>query len=121
MKGIILGYSKRDMLDRLDKISDFAQIHEYMHQPIRTYSTGMLMRLAFATAIQSEPDILLIDEVDKASNNELFLSFLGLLRDKFLLAVDELDYTFHSVILVGVHDIKNLNCLVIKFGAGSRI
>ncbi|MCY6354185.1 AAA family ATPase [Clostridium sp. ZS2-4] len=52
--------------------------------------------------------ILLIDEVDKASNNELFLSFLGLLRDKFLLAVDGLDYTFHSVILVGVHDIKNL-------------
>ncbi len=52
--------------------------------------------------------VLLIDEVDKASNNELFLSFLGLLRDKFLLAVDELDYTFHSVILVGVHDIKNL-------------
>ena len=52
--------------------------------------------------------ILLIDEVDKASNNELFLSFLGLLRHKFLLAVDDLDYTFYSVILVGVHDIKNL-------------
>jgi len=52
--------------------------------------------------------ILLIDEVDKASNSELFLSFLGMLRHKFLLAVDELDYTFYSVILVGVHDIKNL-------------
>jgi len=52
--------------------------------------------------------VLIIDEVDKASNNELFLSFLGLLRDKFLLAVDDLDYTFHSIVLAGVHDIKNL-------------
>lgn len=52
--------------------------------------------------------ILLIDEVDKASNNQLFLSFLGMLRNKYILASDEIDYTFHSVILAGVHDIKNL-------------
>ena len=58
--------------------------------------------------------ILLIDEVDKASKYELFLSFLGMLRDKFLLAVDDLDYTFHSVILVGIHDIKNLKLKVRK-------
>ena len=52
--------------------------------------------------------LLLIDEVDKSSNNQLFLSFLGLLRNKFLLAQEEMDYTFKSVILAGVHDIKNL-------------
>jgi hypothetical protein len=52
--------------------------------------------------------ILLIDEVDKASNNQLFLSFLGMLRNKYIMANDELDYTFHSVILAGVHDVKNL-------------
>jgi hypothetical protein len=52
--------------------------------------------------------ILIIDEVDKASNNQLFLSFLGMLRNKYIMANDELDYTFHSVILAGVHDVKNL-------------
>lgn len=52
--------------------------------------------------------VLIIDEVDKASNNQLFLSFLGMLRSKFLSASEDLDYTFHSVILAGVHDVKNL-------------
>lgn len=55
-----------------------------------------------------KPVLLMIDEVDKSSNNQLFLSFLGMLRDKYLLARDGLDYTFHSVILAGVHDVKNL-------------
>ena len=55
-----------------------------------------------------KPVVLLIDEVDKASNNQLFLSFLGMLRNKYILASDDMDYTFHSVILAGVHDVKNL-------------
>lgn len=54
------------------------------------------------------PVVLIIDEVDKASNNQLFLSFLGMLRNKYILANDDMDYTFHSVILAGVHDVKNL-------------
>ncbi len=52
--------------------------------------------------------VLFIDEVDKTSNNELFLGFLGLLRDKYLGALDERDVSFHSVILAGLHDVKNL-------------
>ena len=52
--------------------------------------------------------ILMIDEVDKSSNNQLFLSFLGMLRSKYLLRNAGKDYTFHSVILAGVHDIKTL-------------
>ncbi|MFA9397436.1 MAG: AAA family ATPase [Clostridiaceae bacterium] len=52
--------------------------------------------------------ILMIDEVDKSSNNQLFLSFLGMLRNKYLLRNEGLDYTFHSVILAGVHDVKTL-------------
>lgn len=55
-----------------------------------------------------KPIILLIDEVDTASNYELFLSFLGMLGNKYIFADDDMDYTFHSVILAGVHDIKNL-------------
>nr|WP_206155003.1 AAA-like domain-containing protein [Clostridium muellerianum] len=52
--------------------------------------------------------VLMIDEVDKSSNNQMFLSFLGMLRNKYLLRNEGLDYTFHSVILAGVHDIKTL-------------
>ncbi|KIS24013.1 MAG: AAA family ATPase [Clostridium botulinum] len=52
--------------------------------------------------------VLIIDEVDKSSNNQLFLDFLGMLRSKYLLRNEGRDYTFHSVILAGVHDIKTL-------------
>jgi hypothetical protein len=52
--------------------------------------------------------VLMIDEVDKSSNNQLFVSFLGMLRSKYLLRNEGLDYTFHSVILAGVHDVKTL-------------
>ncbi len=55
-----------------------------------------------------EKVVLFIDEVDKSSNNQLFLSFIGMLRDKYLLAKRGKDTTFHSVVLSGVHDIKNL-------------
>ncbi|ENK0837894.1 AAA family ATPase [Clostridium botulinum] len=50
--------------------------------------------------------VLMIDEVDKSSNNQLFLSFLGLLRNKYLLRNVGKDYTFHNVVLAGVHDVK---------------
>ncbi len=52
--------------------------------------------------------VLMIDEVDKSSNNQLFLDFLGMLRNKYLKRREEGEYTFYSVILAGVHDVKNL-------------
>lgn len=52
--------------------------------------------------------VILIDEVDSSSNHQLFLEFLGMLRKKYLQTHAGLDFTFHSVILVGVHDIKTL-------------
>lgn len=52
--------------------------------------------------------VLMIDEVDKSSNNQLFLDFLGMLREKYLRYKEGEDSTFHSIILVGVHDVKSL-------------
>ncbi|HLP58037.1 MAG TPA: hypothetical protein VK186_04370 [Candidatus Deferrimicrobium sp.] len=52
--------------------------------------------------------MLMIDEVDKSSNNQLFLDFLGMLRNKYLKRDKPGEFTFHSVILVGVHDVKTL-------------
>jgi len=56
----------------------------------------------------SKKIILIIDEVDKSSNNQLFVNFIAMLRDKYLKADEGKDFTFHSVILAGVHDVKTL-------------
>ena len=60
--------------------------------------------------------VLMIDEVDKTSNNEIFLHFLGMLRNKFLAREDAQHDTFHSVILAGVYDIKNIKLKMINEG-----
>jgi len=60
--------------------------------------------------------VLMIDEVDKTSNNFIFLKFLGMLRDKYLRRNEGNDYSFQSVILAGVYDIKNLKLKMIQAG-----
>ncbi len=62
LNGIIKGYCKEEMDIRLDKIISFADIGEYIYQPVKTYSSGMFARVAFAVAINVNPDILIIDE-----------------------------------------------------------
>ena len=61
-QGAIMGVPKETMARRFDEIAAFADIGEFIDQPIRTYSSGMYVRLAFATAIHVEPEILVIDE-----------------------------------------------------------
>ena len=61
--------------------------------------------------------VLMIDEVDQASNHRVFLNFLGILRDKFIERSKGKDFTFHSVILVGVYDVKNIKLKMIQSGA----
>lgn len=60
--GILLGYSKEEIEARLDRILSFADIGDFIHQPVRTYSSGMFVRLAFAVAVNIEPEILIVDE-----------------------------------------------------------
>lgn len=63
ISGVISGLTRREVDERFDAIVDFAEIGEFIESPLRTYSTGMQMRLAFAVAAHTSPDILLIDEV----------------------------------------------------------
>ena len=63
ISGVISGLTRRQVLERFDSIVDFAELAAFIDSPLRTYSTGMQMRLAFAVAVHIEPDILLIDEV----------------------------------------------------------
>jgi len=61
-QGNLMGYSKEEMDDKLDAILDFADIGEFIYQPVKNYSTGMYVRLAFACSINVEPEIFIIDE-----------------------------------------------------------
>jgi ABC-type polysaccharide/polyol phosphate transport system ATPase subunit len=63
INGIMLGLSKRDVTRRFDEIVEFAELKEFIDAPVKTYSSGMYMRLGFAVAIHVDPDVLLVDEV----------------------------------------------------------
>jgi len=63
INGIMLGLSKREVAQRFDEIVDFAEMGEFIDAPVKTYSSGMYMRLGFAVAIHVDPDVLLVDEV----------------------------------------------------------
>lgn len=78
----LLGFSRQEIERRIDPIVEFADIGEHIHQPLRTYSSGMRARLAFAVSISIDPEILILDEVlsvgDGAFNkksNEKIMSF----------------------------------------------
>jgi ABC-type polysaccharide/polyol phosphate transport system ATPase subunit len=63
INGIMLGLTKREIQQRFDEIVDFAELREFIDAPVKTYSSGMYMRLGFAVAINVNPDVLLVDEV----------------------------------------------------------
>jgi ABC-type polysaccharide/polyol phosphate transport system ATPase subunit len=63
INGIMLGLSKREISRRFDEIVDFAELRDFIDAPVKTYSSGMYMRLGFAVAIHVDPDVLLVDEV----------------------------------------------------------
>lgn len=63
INGIILGLSKQEIRDRFDDIVRFAELEAFIDEPLRTYSSGMYMRLGFSVAVHANPDILLIDEI----------------------------------------------------------
>jgi ABC-type polysaccharide/polyol phosphate transport system ATPase subunit len=63
INGIMLGLSRNEVSKRFDAIVDFAELKDFIDAPVKTYSSGMYMRLGFAVAIHVDPDVLLVDEV----------------------------------------------------------
>lgn len=90
--------------DKLPEIATFLQEESQKADKISALSRAITQLAHLA----GKKMVLLIDEVDKSSNNQLFLDFLGMLRHKFLNRFQETERTFHSVILAGVHDVRTL-------------
>lgn len=81
MNGIILGIPEREIVSRMDDIAEFAELGDFFDQPIKTYSSGMIVRLAFASMINVDPDILLIDEAMAVGDRRFQLKCLGKIKE----------------------------------------
>ncbi|OJA00119.1 ABC transporter ATP-binding protein [Rickettsiella grylli] len=68
MRGVLLGLSQKEIQEKVQEIADFTELGDYLSVPIRTYSTGMQLRLAFAVATCIKPEILLMDEMIEAGD-----------------------------------------------------
>ena len=84
INGLMLGLGRREIARRFDEIVRFAEIEEFIDAPVKTYSSGMYMRLGFAVAINVDPDVLLVDEVlavgDEAFTHKCLDKFAELRR-----------------------------------------
>jgi lipopolysaccharide transport system ATP-binding protein len=97
LDGSLMGLDRADMSVRLGRIADFAELGRFMDVPVKHYSSGMFMRLGFATAVHLEPDILLVDEVLAVGDQ----SFQAKCRDR----IARLQRGGVSIVLVS-HDLE---------------
>ena len=81
LNGAILGMTKREIKSKFDEIVDFAGVERYIDTPVKRYSSGMYVRLAFAVAAHLEPEILIVDEVLAVGDAEFQKKALGKMKD----------------------------------------
>lgn len=105
LQGAISGYSKNDIQKRFSSIVDFADIGDFIEQPVKTYSSGMMIRLAFSVAINVEPSILIIDEA--LSVGDVFF------QAKCYSKIEELKNKNTTILLVS-HDMNSIRTLCDK-------
>lgn len=90
--GVVAGLSRQEVAKRFDTIVEFAELEKFIDNPVRTYSTGMQMRLAFSVAVHTQPDVMLVDE---------FLSVGDLaFQNKCLQRIEELKASGCAIVLI---------------------
>jgi ABC-type polysaccharide/polyol phosphate transport system ATPase subunit len=102
LNAAILGMRRKDVPRLFDAIVDYSGVGEFIDQPLRTYSSGMMLRLAFAIAIHIEPDVLVVDEVLAVGD----VSF----RDKCRESIERLQRNGASMLLV-THELASVKSL----------
>lgn len=115
LNGIILGLKRKEIKERFDKIVEFSELDKFIDQPVKHYSSGMYLRLAYSVAIHTDPDILLIDEI-LAVGDEAF-------QKKCLNKVRDLQKQGVSVVIVS-HDqkiIRDFTTRVLLLEKGKQI
>lgn len=95
-QGALMGFNQAEMRARFDEIAAFADIGEFIDQPVRTYSSGMFVRLAFAVAINVDPDILVVDEA-LAVGDEIF-------QRKCMGQIDKIAALGHATVILVSHN-----------------
>jgi len=70
LNGVLLGLTRSEVLDRMCSIIDFSEIEEFIDRPVRTYSSGMYLRLVFSVAVHADPKVLIIDEILSVGDEE---------------------------------------------------
>ena len=100
MNGMLLGMTKKEITNKVDDILKYAELEKFSNMKLRHYSSGMRARLAFATAMQIEPDIFLVDEIlsvgDKNFREKSYRTFLDYKKKK-------------KTILYATHNFENLS------------
>ena len=81
LNGTMMGYTEEEMEKRVPGIVDFADIGEFIHQPVKSYSSGMFARLAFAVSINVEPDILIVDEALSVGDTRFQVKCIDKMRE----------------------------------------
>jgi len=85
INGVLLGLTKDEVMERMEDIVAFSEIKEFIDMPVRTYSSGMYLRLAFSVAINTDPELLLIDEIlsvgDEAFQKKSKDALIGLIKE----------------------------------------
>src|SRR5208337_1080738 len=81
LNGSILGMSRREIRQKFDEIIDFAGIEQFLDTPVKRYSSGMYVRLAFAVAANLDPEILIVDEVLAVGDAQFQRKCLGKMQD----------------------------------------
>lgn len=76
----LFGLTRRQTAQRFDEMVDFSGVRDFIREPLRTYSSGMIMRLAFSVAVHTDPDVLLVDEVIGVGDQEFYAKCLGRMR-----------------------------------------
>jgi len=102
LNGAILGFSEEFLKSKYDEIVAFSELGEFIHQPIKTYSSGMMMRLAFSVATLIEPEILIVDEILAVGD----ASFQAKSRARMLDLM-----TGGTTVLFVSHDMNQIRCM----------